>query len=524
VVKTGLDRRLAALATAVELAEGRLDGDSLESAREVIHRAGERLGFGAEATVVALAGPTGAGKSTLFNALAGGELARVSVRRPTTAAATAAIWGEHPHALLDWLEVGTRHSVDGARRGGLVLVDLPDFDSVERDHRLEADRLIGLVDLLVWVVDPQKYADASLHDDYLRPLRNHSDAMAVVLNQSDRLTPPELDRCEADLERLLEQDGLSRVPVLAVSGANGEGVEALQALLDERVARRRAAITRLSGDVTAVAEALSAGCGGGKAGGIDRPGRERLVAALGDVAGVPLVVRAVARAHERRGTLAVGWPLLRWIRRLRPDPLRRLRLEPEGDENVHTSLPAATAVQRSQADSAVRTLASRSAGDLPEPWPGLVRSAARTREGELAVRLDRAIAGSELPQRRPLWWSLVGALQRALALVAAAGALWLGIIVGLGFLQLEDALPLPKLEGLPIPTLLLVGGLVLGLVIAWVARIVNGVSARRRAAKAARTLRARVEAVADELVVDPIESELEARERLCDALAIASKP
>ena len=523
-MSTGLDRRLAALATAAELAEGRLDGDSLERAREVIRRAGERLGFGTEATVVALAGPTGAGKSTLFNALAGRELARVSVRRPTTAAATAAIWGEHPHALLDWLDVGTRHSVDGARRDGLVLIDLPDFDSVERSHRLEADRLIGLVDLLVWVVDPQKYADASLHDAYLRPLRSHSDAMAVVLNQSDRLTRRDLARCEADLERLLKQDGIPGVPVLAVSAANADGLAALDELLDERVARRRAAITRLSGDVTASAEALAVGCGRGRAAGVDRPGRERLVAALGDVAGVPLVVRAVGRAHERRGTLAVGWPPLRWARRLRPDPLRRLRLGGEADEKVHTSLPAATGVQRSQADSAVRALASRSAEDLPEPWPGLVRSAATAREDELAERLDRAIAGAQLPKRRPLWWSLVGALQRALALVAAAGALWLALIVGLGFLQLEDAVPLPELEGLPLPTLLLVGGLVLGLLIAWVARIVNGVGARRRAAKAARTLRARVETVADELVVNPIETELEARERLCGALATASKP
>jgi hypothetical protein len=212
------------------------------------------------------------------------------------------------------------------------------------------------------------------------------------------------------------------------------------------------------------------------------------------------------------------------VRRLRPDPLRRLRLEGDGDENVHTSLPAATAVQRSQADSAVRQLASRSAGDLPEPWPGLVRSAATSRESELPERLDRAVGGAELPQRRPLWWSVVGALQRGIALVAAAGALWLLVIVGLGFLQLDDAVPLPELEGFPLPTLLLVGGLVLGALTAGLARIVNGVGARRRAAKAARTLRARVETVADELVVDPIEAELEARERLCAALATASKP
>ena len=76
-----LDRRLAALAEAAELAEGRLD---TSEAQALVRRAGERLGHGLEATVVALAGPTGAGKSTLFNALAGGELVEAGVRRPTT--------------------------------------------------------------------------------------------------------------------------------------------------------------------------------------------------------------------------------------------------------------------------------------------------------------------------------------------------------------------------------------------------------------------------------------------------------
>jgi putative ribosome biogenesis GTPase RsgA len=66
-----LESRLAALAEAAELAEGRLDPALTEPARAVVRRAGERLGHGLGATVVALAGPTGAGKSSLFNALAG---------------------------------------------------------------------------------------------------------------------------------------------------------------------------------------------------------------------------------------------------------------------------------------------------------------------------------------------------------------------------------------------------------------------------------------------------------------------
>ena len=59
----------------------------------------------------------------------------------------------------------------GAGRGspcdGLVLLDLPDFDSRRLEHRVEADRVLELVDVFVWVTDPQKYADARLHHDYL---------------------------------------------------------------------------------------------------------------------------------------------------------------------------------------------------------------------------------------------------------------------------------------------------------------------------------------------------------------------
>ena len=151
-----LDRRLDALARSVELADGRLDEGHVAAARRVVERVGQRLGLGLDATLVALAGPTGAGKSSLFNALAGEHVAAVGRRRPTTATAAAVAWGEASPALLEWLGVPRRHRAEDDGLAGLVLVDLPDFDSVERSHREEADRVIELVDLLVWVVDPQK--------------------------------------------------------------------------------------------------------------------------------------------------------------------------------------------------------------------------------------------------------------------------------------------------------------------------------------------------------------------------------
>ncbi len=66
-----LDSRLAALAEAVELAEGRLPAEAVAAARGVTERAGIRRRLSVEHTVAALAGATGSGKSSLFNAMAG---------------------------------------------------------------------------------------------------------------------------------------------------------------------------------------------------------------------------------------------------------------------------------------------------------------------------------------------------------------------------------------------------------------------------------------------------------------------
>ena len=224
-----LDSRLAALGQVVALADGRLEPQHVATARAVVERAGTRLGLGVGTTVAALVGPTGAGKSSLFNALAGEELATAGVRRPTTSSATAAVWGEVDPALLDWLEVGTRHVLPAAPGlDGAVLLDLPDYDSVEEANRLEVERVMELADLLVWVVDPQKYADSALHDRYLRRLTHHREAIALVLNQADRLDGAALAQCRADLGRLLTADGLDGLPVLPVSAREGTGVHELQ--------------------------------------------------------------------------------------------------------------------------------------------------------------------------------------------------------------------------------------------------------------------------------------------------------
>jgi hypothetical protein len=520
-VSNDLDRRLAALAEAARLAEGRLDEHAVARANAVVAKAGARLGFGIENTVVALAGSTGVGKSQLFNALSSSELAAVSRRRPTTSVTHAAVWGDGADPLLDWLEIARRHRLAPGELGGLVLLDLPDFDSIERHHRDEVDRIVALADLVLWVVEPQKYADAVLHERYLRPLAAHAAAMVVALNQADLLAPAEVDAWRDDMARLLAEDGLHDVPIMVVSARTGTGLEHVRRLLRGRVATRRAAVERLEADVADAAGALASVTGTGTPAGIRNDDRARLLSALEDAAGVPVIVHAVDAAHRRRGSLATGWPFVRWIRRFRPDPLRRLRLPETPQRSVRTSRPEPTEVQRAQVATAARALADRAAEGLPAPWPRLVRDAATQAEAELPDRLDRAVAGTDLHVGRPRWWRAAALLQRLFAAATIVGMIWLLALAVLGYLHIDEVVPLPELWDVPIPTLLLLGGIAAGVVLALVFRLVNAASGRRRGRFAARALRRQIDDVANELVLGPVEAELESYAQLRKAIDLA---
>ncbi|MFF4773763.1 GTPase [Microtetraspora fusca] len=583
-----LDDRLTALAEAADLAEGRLGHPLVERARAVVARAGTRSGLSVDHTAVALAGATGSGKSSLFNALAGTPLADVGVTRPTTAHAQAALWdGGGAGPLLDWFEVPRRHSVDGGDLSGLILLDLPDHDSIELAHRLEVDRLVAVVDLLVWVLDPQKYADAAVHERYLRPLARHRDVMLVVLNQIDRLPRPAVGRCLADLRALLAADGLSGVRIVAVSALTGEGLPELREALSSLVSRRTVWAARLAADVAAAATVLAGVEDGApeaapgaatpfrRLGTVPpqrraaersarwqtgerprrwgrpprRPGEaspeiptvppsglpegrrrtgpspgaleEALVEALQEAAAVPLVVQSVAKAHRHRSVAATGWPVTRWLRRLRPDPLRRLHIGGIPGTPGRTSVPAATAVQRSQVDTAIREVGAQAARETPEPWAAAVRHAARSHRGELADEIDMAVARTSLGvSRRPRWWRAVGALQWSVFAVLVAGAAWLLALFAVAALMLPPP-PTPKVGEVPWPTVLLVGGAIVGVAVALVSRLAAWVGSRRRARRAARVLRASIAAVAHRLVLVPVSEELDRYRRFLALITIA---
>ncbi len=537
---TDIGARVEGLETAAQAARGRLDDTLVDEAEGVAKKTASRLRLSADHTVVGIAGATGSGKSSTYNALTGLELSAVGVRRPTTSWASACVWGsEGAGELLEWLGIPPRHqatrdSMLDARTGrdddlnGVVLLDLPDHDSTEVSHHLEVDRLVQLADLLVWVLDPQKYADAAIHERYLARLATHAEVMVVVLNHIDTVPEDRRQSMVDDVRRLLVADGLQQVPVYAISARHGIGIDQLRAEIARRVAGKKQTATRLEADLKSAASRLYQASGTGNTRALSDRRVADLDNALADAAGVSTVVDAVERSTRLRAGRATGWPVTSWLSRLKPDPLKKLHLDLGSAGKAlkgrsRKAIPTTTPVQRARVDTEVRTLADDASDGLGKPWVDAVRRASTSRMGDLNDRLDAAIGATDLGVAKiPAWAGAVRLLQWLLILAAFAGALWLGVLAAVDYLQMPEP-PLPEVEGYALPTILLLGAIVLGIGLALVCRVLVRATARRRAASADARLRAAVHEVADELVVQPIAAELKAYATVRNGLTKALK-
>lgn len=503
-----LRSRLDALRELVGLSRTRLDSHTLAEAGRVLDEAAARRRLSGEHTVVAIAGATGSGKSTLFNALAGVALSETGVRRPTTAAPMVCSWSDGAAPLIDRLGIPGRlrrrpmQTPDGTTHlQGLVLVDLPDHDSAVVQHREQVDRILALVDAVIWVVDPEKYADAVLHERYLRPLAGHAEVMFVVLNQVDRLPGEAAEQVLDDLRRLLDGDGIALgeygepgATVLAVSALTGEGVDELEEVLGQFVGERGAAARRISADIDAAAVRLRPVYATGGRGGLSEEAREEFTGRLADAVGATAAGEAAEREWLRHANRACGTPWLRlwrWNRERREPSTGRLPAQAPADEE-------ATARQR--VEQAVRTVADRAALGLPAPWALAVREAAVRGAQGLPEALDELAAGSAVPQGRPPrpgWWPAAVLAQATMTLFQVLGVLWmLGQVVGF----------VPSNFG--VPALFLLSGLVGGPVIEWTCRLAARGPARRYGLEAERRLREAAAGCGRARVLDPLAAEL----------------
>lgn len=496
---TALGERASGLRSAIEAARGHAPDAVLDDVAADLDRATGRLRLSARHTVVAIAGATGSGKSSTYNALTGLELSSVGVRRPTTSWATALVWGsEGADDLLQWLGIPPRHqtmrdSMLDSRRGGdddrdldgVVLLDLPDHDSTEVAHHLEVDRLVATADLMVWILDPQKYADAAVHDRYFKRLATHQDVIVVALNHIDTVPEDRREAMVADVRRLLAEDGLPDVTVLAISAKQGIGLDTLRAEIRRRAEGKAAATDRVSADLAALLARLEDAAGAVPAREVPAQRVRDLEDAVAEAAGVPAVVDALERTLSRRARTAVAWPPLGLLLR--------------GADPIHE--PSMAAADRAGVDTAVRGLADEVGESVGPPWAARVRAAATARLGEIGDRLDRDLAQVPVSTRLPVWVGLLRVLQLLLLLGAVGAAAWYVLTL------VQDDDP-ARLLGLPLPAAAAIGAIVLGLLLAVLGRVLVGSLASARADDVDEQLREVVHDVLAREVVAPVGDEV----------------
>ncbi|MDX1468177.1 MAG: GTPase [Acidimicrobiia bacterium] len=161
---------------------------------------------------VVVAGPTGSGKSTLVNSLSGVEVSETGAIRPTTKDPVVLA---SPHSGEDYsLLAGVACQViedDSVELGQMTLVDTPDIDSTEVEHRESAECLIDSADVVILVTSAMRYAD-EVPWEILRRTWRRGTPVAHVLN---RVTP-EATGALVDLKARLRASGVGgevfRVP------------------------------------------------------------------------------------------------------------------------------------------------------------------------------------------------------------------------------------------------------------------------------------------------------------------------
>ncbi|HEY5891457.1 MAG TPA: GTPase [Acidimicrobiia bacterium] len=211
-----LDRLEATLA----LSKDHVPPAALDPTAIAARRIRNRLDYPLDLAVVAIAGGTGSGKSSLFNAVLGGDRAEVGGLRPTTSKALASLPAGRRREISGHIEsFGDLEMATHDELPWLVLIDLPDTDSVEVDHRLMVENLLPRVDAVIWVVDVEKYRDRSLHHSFLRPLRTYESQFVFVVNQIDRVPQDEVGALVADFREALVEDGFRAPTIHAVAAA-----------------------------------------------------------------------------------------------------------------------------------------------------------------------------------------------------------------------------------------------------------------------------------------------------------------
>lgn len=472
----------------------------------------KRQGASEALSVIAFAGASGVGKSELINSLTESAACEVGTHRPSTKVPQGVFCAQaNPTQLLELIGVtqSTGISQSEFSRGipeNLVFVDLPALE-YEPAREATAATLRG-ADVIVWVTDPQRYADASFVDSVLS--FPHVENTIVVLSHADTLNETQHERILEHLRDILTEHGLGDLPIYS-AGRRLENLtsELLSKIVDmtsQGDARNTAFVSALHQGISDFVQASE----------LDQVKPEAL-AELNESFDNPLKTEALlnlsptadrmADAYKRAAAFWIAWPVLTWIVGFKPSKKQ--------SPDSRTTLPGIPSVNDWVLRHDAQTVTRQRTKHLPPKWRTFFTSHSASLELPLVEALNLALSMQKVqsaPKRA--WWKLWWIGQWILFLTLIASSLWL-LVWAVGALASMSP-PVLWLGLIPLPALLFVVGLLGGLLWSLWGKHLAFTGAAKFGAKSQEAGNALIAEVSRESYLNPLRNDAKTLEQLVE--------
>lgn len=357
--KTRMQAALHRAAECLDVVQGTCGSETfLVQAREDLRSLEDQLerrdALDPRVTVIAVAGPSGTGKSTVVNTLARrNSLVPTGMHRPTTtelvayvdAEVTAAPFLElsgiprsvsvefcttRSNPLRDSLGmVGEGHQVRSAltQCGHPIVVEVPDTLLVP-ELTSAASQVLETADLILWTTDSQKYADAAFHSR-ISAFPRHPNSY-FVLTHTEGLTESQLQTLNQELAAIAERIGVSP-EILQISlydesslARFRETVAELSHAPEARCRGQQAAIhhaaTKLGQDLEldVTGEFSTQPVQAPSVASPPSPAETKLVDQVTQVSGLSAMEANFSKQYLRAGGFWTLWPVLNWLAGIKP--------------------------------------------------------------------------------------------------------------------------------------------------------------------------------------------------------------